>query len=81
MSSVISKDGAQIYYKDWIDQIVPVGESAMQAAKLVRGAKLKVCPGAPHGLAATYREQFNADLPAFSRAATAKSKDGRLPPQ
>jgi non-heme chloroperoxidase len=44
------------------DQIVPVGASATQAAKLGRGAKLKVCPGAPHDLAATHREHFNADL-------------------
>ena len=35
------------------------------SAKLVRGSTLKVYPGAPHGLASTHQEQFNADLLAF----------------
>ena len=30
-------------------------------------AKLKVYPGAPHGLMATHRDQFNTDLLAFIR--------------
>jgi non-heme chloroperoxidase len=47
------------------DQIVPIAESALLSAKIVPGAILKVYPGAPHGLMATHREQFNADLLAF----------------
>ncbi|MGR4871232.1 alpha/beta fold hydrolase [Variovorax sp. LARHSF232] len=47
------------------DQIVPIGASAMLAAKLVKGATLKVYPGASHGLASTHADQFNADLLAF----------------
>ena len=47
------------------DQIVPIGAAAMIASKIVKGATLKVYPGAPHGLAATHRDQFNADLLAF----------------
>ncbi|HKE17554.1 MAG TPA: alpha/beta hydrolase [Kofleriaceae bacterium] len=47
------------------DQIVPVGITAMRSSKLVKNATLKVYPGAPHGLTATHREQFNADLLAF----------------
>jgi non-heme chloroperoxidase len=39
----------------------------MLASKLVNGARLKVYPGAPHGLTATHREQFNADLMSFIR--------------
>ena len=47
------------------DQIVPIGITGMRSAKLVKGATLKVYPSAPHGLTATHREQFNADLLAF----------------
>ncbi len=50
------------------DQIVPIGASAMLSSKLVKGATLKVYPGAPHGLADTHKEQLNADLLAFARA-------------
>ena len=45
------------------DQIVPIGAAALRSAKLVRNAKLKVYPGAPHGLADTHKEQLNLDLP------------------
>ena len=47
------------------DQIVPIGAAALLASKIVKGSTLKVYPGAPHGLTATHREQFNADLLAF----------------
>jgi non-heme chloroperoxidase len=47
------------------DQIVPIADSSMLAAKLVRGSTLKVYPGAPHGLASTHKDQLNADLLAF----------------
>jgi non-heme chloroperoxidase len=47
------------------DQIVPIGASAMLSSKLVKGATLKVYPGAPHGLATTHKDEFNADLVAF----------------
>jgi non-heme chloroperoxidase len=47
------------------DQIVPIDDAARLSVKLVKGAELKVYPGAPHGLFATHREQFNADLLAF----------------
>ena len=50
------------------DQIVPIANSAMLAAKLVKGSTLKVYAGAPHGLASTHQEQFNADLLAFVKA-------------
>src|SRR5208337_866446 len=32
------------------DQIVPIADSARLSSKLVRGATLKVIPGAPHGM-------------------------------
>jgi non-heme chloroperoxidase len=50
------------------DQIVPIGAAAMLSAKLIPGAELKIYPGAPHGLAVTERERFNADLIAFLRS-------------
>jgi non-heme chloroperoxidase len=49
------------------DQIVPIGAAALMASKIVKGATLKIYPGAPHGLTATHRDQFNADLLAFLR--------------
>ena len=50
------------------DQIVPIADSAMLSAKLVKDSTLKVYAGAPHGLASTHQEQFNADLLAFIRS-------------
>ncbi|WP_157271726.1 alpha/beta fold hydrolase [Azohydromonas aeria] len=47
------------------DQIVPIANSAQKAVKLVRNATLKVYPGAPHGLAATHKDQLNQDLLRF----------------
>jgi non-heme chloroperoxidase len=49
------------------DQIVPIGAAALRSARLIRNATLKIHPGAPHGIADTHKEQFNADLPAFPR--------------
>jgi non-heme chloroperoxidase len=49
------------------DQIVPIEASARLMAKLVKGATLKVYPGAPHGLCSTHKDQINADLLAFLR--------------
>ena len=50
------------------DQIVPIGASAELSSKIVEGSTLKVYPDAPHGLTATHKEQFNADLLAFVSA-------------
>jgi non-heme chloroperoxidase len=50
------------------DQIVPIAGSAARSSKLIKNATLKVYAGAPHGLTATHRERFNADLLAFIRA-------------
>ena len=47
------------------DQIVPIGAASQAAVKIVKGATLKVYPGAPHGLTATHRDKFNADLLEF----------------
>jgi non-heme chloroperoxidase len=50
------------------DQIVPVKNSAIKSARLIRGAKEIYYPGAPHGLTATHNDQVNADLLAFLRS-------------
>ena len=50
------------------DQIVPIGDAALLSSKIVKGATLKVYPGAPHGLMSTHKEQFNADLLSFLRS-------------
>jgi non-heme chloroperoxidase len=47
------------------DQIVPIGAAALRSSKLVKNATLKIYAGAPHGLAATHKDQLNADLLAF----------------
>jgi non-heme chloroperoxidase len=44
------------------DQIVPIADAALKSAKLVKGATLKVYPGAPHGIAGPYQEAFDKDL-------------------
>ena len=47
------------------DQIVPIAAAAMQSSKLIRGATLKVYPGAPHGMCTTLKDRVNEDLLAF----------------
>ena len=47
------------------DQIVPIGASALLSSKIVKGATLKIYPGAPHGMCSTLKDQVNADLLAF----------------
>jgi len=50
------------------DQIVPIADSAMLSSKLVKGATLKVIPGAPHGMCSTLKDTINKELLAFIRA-------------
>ena len=47
------------------DQIVPIDDSARLSAKIIKKSKLKVYPGAPHGMCSTHKDQVNADLLAF----------------
>jgi non-heme chloroperoxidase len=50
------------------DQIVPVKDSAVKSARLIKGAKEIYYPGAPHGLTATLQDQVNTDLLAFLKS-------------
>ena len=47
------------------DQIVPIADSGLLTAKLVKGATLKVIEGAPHGMCTTHKERINEELLAF----------------
>ncbi len=47
------------------DQIVPIKASALLSSKLIKGAQLKVYPGAPHGMCTTLKNEVNADLLGF----------------
>jgi non-heme chloroperoxidase len=47
------------------DQIVPIGASALLSSKLVRGATLKIYPGAPHGMCSTLKDEINGNLLEF----------------
>ncbi|MDM4768920.1 alpha/beta fold hydrolase [Solimonas sp. SE-A11] len=50
------------------DQIVPIGASALLAAKIVKNSTLKVYKGADHGLTVTHQDRFNADLLDFIKS-------------
>lgn len=47
------------------DQVVPIGASARAAAALIKGAKLIVYKGGPHGITETHKGQLNEDLLKF----------------
>ena len=50
------------------DQIVPIADSALLSAKIVKNAKLKIYKSAPHGLCTTHKNLVNEDLLAFIKA-------------
>jgi non-heme chloroperoxidase len=60
------------------DQIVPVKNSAVKAARLIKGAKEVYYPGAPHGITATHQDQVNAELLQFFRSSPARRLRDRV---
>jgi non-heme chloroperoxidase len=50
------------------DQIVPIADSALLSAKIVKNATLNVFKGAPHGMCTTHKDQVNEALLAFLKA-------------
>lgn len=58
------------------DQIVPIADSALLSAKLVKGAVLKVVPGAPHGMCSTLKDMVNAELLGFFQQARSRAGSG-----
>lgn len=55
------------------DQIVPIADSAILSAKLVKNVILKLYPGLPHGMCQTHKDLVNADLLEFIRKAQRSS--------
>jgi len=51
------------------DQIVPIADSALLSAELIRNATLKVYKGAPHGLCTTLKDPINEELLMFFKRA------------
>jgi non-heme chloroperoxidase len=47
------------------DQIVPIADSGLLSAKILKKSTLKTYPGFPHGMATTHADVINADLLAF----------------
>jgi non-heme chloroperoxidase len=47
------------------DQVVPIADSALLSAKLLKNATLKVYEGYPHGMCTTHADVINTDLLAF----------------
>ncbi len=47
------------------DQVVPVADSAVLSAKLLKNATLKIYKGLPHGMATTNPELINSDILSF----------------
>ena len=56
------------------DQIVPIGASALLSSKIVKGATLKIYPGAPHGMCSTLKDQVNRELLDFLGEAQKSSR-------
>jgi len=50
------------------DASAPLAATGQRLAAGIKGAQLKVYPGAPHGLFVTHMEQLNRDLEAFFKA-------------
>jgi len=53
------------------DQIVPIVAAGLLSSKIVKGAVLKVYPGAPHGMCSTLKDKINAELLAFLKGGSA----------
>jgi len=51
------------------DQIVPIADTALLSAKIIKNAELKVYPGYPHGMPQTHKDEINADLLEFIQKA------------
>jgi non-heme chloroperoxidase len=56
------------------DQIVPIGDSALLSAKLLKYARLEIVKGAPHGMCSTLKDEINAKLFAFITGGSGGSK-------
>lgn len=55
------------------DQVVPIANSALLSAKIVKNAILKVYPGLPHAMCQTHKDVINTDLLQFIQAEQSSS--------
>ncbi len=49
------------------DQVVPIGDSALKAIKLLKNGTLKIYKDLSHGFFATHQDLINADLLSFAK--------------
>ena len=59
------------------DQIVPIANSALLSAKIVKGAVLKVYKGASHGMCTTLKDHVNEELLAFFKSSSKSASTDR----
>ena len=59
------------------DQVVPIAVGGLRSSKMIKGARLEVYKGAPHGLMSTHGTKFNADLLAFAKEESKGAMPGR----
>jgi non-heme chloroperoxidase len=57
------------------DQIVPIEASARLSVKLVKGARLEIYEGAPHGMCSTHKDRVNRELLAFFKEPAARREE------
>jgi len=50
------------------DQIVPIADSGLLTAKILKKAKLVVIPGGPHGMCTTLKDRINEELLSFAKS-------------
>ena len=50
------------------DQIVPIADSALLSAKLIKNSALNIYKGAPHGMCTTHKVKVNEDLLTFIKS-------------
>jgi non-heme chloroperoxidase len=58
------------------DQLVPIAASALRSSKMIKGARLEIYKGAPHGLCSTSKDRVNADLLQFLGSLSASPEHG-----
>jgi non-heme chloroperoxidase len=56
------------------DQIVPIADSALLSAKLIKNARLDVIKGGSHGMCQTLKDEINAKLLAFIAGSNGQSQ-------